>query len=69
MVIAAGSVIKEPKRGATTKMDTHHAATEYLPNRAKQLNAFSENVIIGLEAAIAMITTTNKGSVKFRLSI
>ena len=50
-------------------MDSHQAEIEPFPNCAKKLSAFSEKVIIGRDAAIAIITTTNNGSVKLRVSM
>ena len=43
MVIAAGSVIKEPSKGATTKIDNHHAAGVRLPMEATERKQVSAN--------------------------
>ena len=63
IVIAAGSVIKDPNSGPIVNIDNHHAAGVLFPNTATLLRADSAKDITGLEAAIAIITTTKIGSV------
>ena len=60
--MAAGSVMKEPRRGAIIKIENHQAAGECPPIPANIPRSFSENLTTGLEDAMAMITTTNIGS-------
>ena len=63
MVIAPGSVMNEPRRGATIRMLIHHAAGELPPRRAMRCSVPSASSTIGRVDASAMITITNKGSV------
>ena len=67
MVMAAGSVMKEPRMGPMVKM-AHHQAVSVPPNRLAIFH-MNRSVIcrIGRVAARVMITTTNIGSVKFTL--
>ena len=63
MVIAAGSVMKEPKIGAKVKIDSHHAPGEFLPIAENLPKICLANCITGRVAAKAIMTTTNIGSV------
>ena len=63
IVMAAGSVMKEPSRGAIIRIENHQAAGEPPPSPANIPSNFSENFTTGLEEAMAMITTTNNGSI------
>ena len=63
MVIAAGSVMKEPRTGPIVRIATHHAAGVAPPAAATRLSACSANPMTGRVAASAMMTTTNIGSV------
>ncbi len=64
MVIAAGSVIKEPRIGATINTLNHQAAGVPFPIAATLDISPSAKRSTGRLAAIAMITTTKSGSVK-----
>ena len=66
MVIAAGSVMKEPSSGPSVRIENHQAAGEARPARATSARSCSANFITGRLAAIAMTTTTNSGSVNTR---
>ena len=63
MVMAAGSVTKEPRSGPTVRMASHQAAGVPWPRLATDRRAASATISTGRVAARAMITTTNKGSV------
>ena len=63
MVIAAGSVIKEPSSGPMMRMVIHQAAGVPPPARATVRSAASAKPTIGRVDASAMITTTNRASV------
>ena len=67
MVMAAGSVIKEPSRGPRVRIESHHAPGVEPPRTASFANQFSVSCRIGRELAIAMITTTKTGSAGFKL--
>ena len=64
MTIAAGSVMKEPRIGATIRIESHHAATVPRPRPANARRHCSAKRSTGRVEAIAMMTTTNIGSVK-----
>ncbi len=63
MVIAPGSVMNEPRSGATIRIESHQAAGVSLPKRAPKRRQFSAKRSTGRVDASAMITTTNSGSV------
>ncbi len=64
--MAAGSVMKDPRIGAMIRTLNHHAPGEPFPRLAATAITRSANRKTGRLAAIAMITATNSGSVKFR---
>ena len=65
IVMAAGSVIKEPRTGPRVSTVNQKAVREP-PRRSAILNMIaSANFRIGRVAASIIITTTNMGSVKF----
>ena len=63
MVIAAGSVMKEPSRGPIVSVANHQAAGVLPPSAATLPIARSARTMIGRVEASAMMTTTNSGSV------
>ena len=63
MVIAAGSVMNEPRIGPIVRMASHQAAGVSRPSLATRLSADSARTTTGRVAASAMITTTKIGSV------
>ena len=63
MVIAAGSVMNDPKMGPMIRMVAHQAAGVAPPALATRRSADSANPTIGRVAARAMITNTKSGSV------
>ena len=65
IVIAAGSVMKEPRIGPTVRIESHQAAGRPPPRLATTFSPSSEMRSTGRVAAMHMITTTNIGSVKF----
>ena len=68
IVIAAGSVIKDPSSGPTVKIVNHHAVSEPPKVLAIRFMMFSESFRIGRVAARVMMTITNMGSVKSTVS-
>ena len=62
MVIAAGSVIKDPRRGPMVRMESHHANGVFPPNAANRERQLSAKRRMGLELAMAMMTKTKIGS-------
>ena len=62
MVMAAGSVMKDPSTGPNVRMVSHHAAGVRCPSAATRWSMACANPTTGRVAAIAMITTTNMGS-------
>ena len=66
MVIAAGSVMNEPNKGAIVSIETHHAAGLWPPKPAARPSSCSANFTTGLVEAMAIITTTNIGSIYIR---
>jgi hypothetical protein len=63
MVMAAGSVTKDPSSGPIVRMVNHHAAGVARPRFATRRRADSASTTIGRVAASAMITMTKRGSV------
>lgn len=63
MVIAAGSVIKEPRIGAKTRSAIHQAKVFSFPSLAIWRKQFSAKFKIGRVDAIIIMMTTNIGSV------
>ena len=66
MVMAAGSVMNEPRIGATIRTLSHQAEGVPLPSAAAFDIMASAKRRTGRLAAMAMITTTKIGSVKTR---
>ena len=64
MVIAAGSVMKEPSSGPTVRIASHQAAGVPPPRLATRRSTALGEPTTGRVEAIAMTTTTNIGSVK-----
>ena len=65
MVIAAGSVMKEPRIGPTVRIESHHAAGRAAARgRQTAADPCSAKRSTGRVAAMHMMTTTNIGSVK-----
>ncbi len=62
MVIAAGSVMKEPRSGPIVRIDNHHITGLPRPSAAIRATAFSARRRIGKELAIDIMTTTNIAS-------
>src|SRR6516162_7921405 len=69
IVIAAGSVIKEPSSGPMVKIESHHAAVVEPPKAAALASKVSAKRRMGRELAIAMIATTKTGSAGLRCVI
>ena len=65
MVIAAGSVMNEPRIGVTVSSVNHQAAGVDPPRRAIARKSLSASARTGREAAIVMITTTKTASSKW----
>ena len=63
IVMAPGSVIKEPSTGPSVRIASHHAAGEPPPSAATRRSDFSANTITGRVDASAMTTTTKSASV------
>ena len=63
IVMAAGSVMNDPSRGPTMRIDSHHAPGVEPPMRAIRRMPLSARLMIGRVEASAMMTTTNSGSV------
>ena len=63
IVMAAGSVMNEPRMGPMVKMVTHHAAGLAPPTFANRRRLDSAKPSTGRVEASAMITTTNRASV------
>ena len=63
MVIAAGSVMNDPRIGPMIRMLAHQAAGVPRPALATRRRAASAKPTIGRVAASAMMTTTKSGSV------
>ena len=63
MVMAAGSVMREPMRGPTVSRASHQAAGAPPPRPATRRSAASARPSTGRVEARLMITTTNKASV------
>ena len=63
MVMAAGSVMSEPRTGPMVRIVSHHAAGVPRPRPATRRSADSASPTIGAVDASAMITTTKIGSV------
>ena len=61
MVIAAGSVMNEPRSGPTVSIENHHATGVLPPAAANKERQVSAKRRIGLELAMAMITKTKIG--------
>ena len=61
--MAAGSVMSDPRMGPTVRMVSHQAAGVPPPRLAMRRIAASAKPITGRVAAMAMMTTTNTGSV------
>ncbi len=59
--------MKEPSKGPNVRMESHHAPGVEPPKAASFANQFSVKRRIGLELAIAIITTTKTGSAAFKL--
>ncbi len=64
MIIAAGSVMKDPSTGAIVRTASHHASGVRPPSAATRPITPSANSSTGRVEATAMITATNMGSVK-----
>ena len=62
--MAAGSVIRDPSKGARHITEIHHAPGVAFPSLAPQFTTYSASLKIGREEAIIMIIITNIGSVK-----
>ena len=58
--------MNEPSNGAISKIENHQAALLCPPKPAARPSNCSETLTTGLVEAIAMITTTNIGSMKTR---
>ena len=65
MVMAAGSVMKEPRMGPMVRMQTQKAAGPPPSKRAAPAMEISAARRTGRLAAMDMMTTTNMGSVKW----
>lgn len=63
IVMAAGSVTKEPNNGPTVKIVIHHAAGVPRAVPATTRSPLSARVMTGRVDASAMMTTTKSGSV------
>ena len=68
MVMAAGSVMNDPSTGPRVRMASHQATGREPPRRATERMRPSAKVRTGRVEARAMITTTNRGSVKLTVS-
>jgi hypothetical protein len=63
IVMAAGSVMNEPRSGPTVRMASHHAPGVPPPRRASRPSAATAKPTIGRVDEIDMITTMKIGSV------
>ena len=63
MVMAAGSVMRDPSTGPTVRIVSHQAAGVARPMPATRRNAPSASPTTGVVEASAMMTTTKIGSV------
>ncbi len=63
MVMAAGSVMKDPSSGVMVRTESHQAAGPPPMSLATLPTIISANLMTGRVADIAMMTTTKRGSV------